>query len=1170
MKRLSRIASVAILGLLLMPPGAPAAEGFRRLAVLDFENVSRDKTLDWIGVGIAETLSTELGRIQDLTLVERKRLNDALKEIKFGRSEAVDQATAQKMGKMLGADSVVVGSFQKFQDALRIQARVVDVETGTIRVPARVDGAYKDLFDLQIDLAKALVEQMKGSLGEADKRRLDAVPSRNVDALKAYAEGVYFYRNDLAQDAISEFDRALALDPSYADAHFYKGMALAKLKRWDEAITAFKRTVPRALPEQRVKWSWEAPFEAEGSARSVVQAFDPAALTFESVFSRAGPVRAQKRIVYAERRGADFVFHFVDLEKRSATRQALPIEANLFVAVATNRVTALMSATIASLFSGKVSIHGIDAIDGSVLWNDDVADIGGFPMFGVADHVVWEYFPSLRRLVARTEAALQPMWERNDLDLSWSVPPIRSTRSHGSVLIVKSTAQRRIRAIRLSDGQDAWTADLQADTSYEMVSDQALLVFEPDRRVFGLDFETGKQLFEVPVPQVAHARKLFMTASVVTVTALTHDNTLYFPSSADELVAVDLDRATPAERRTRWKVPLQKKVLTINAHGSRVYVGTQGGELLVFDARSGSIAATRKIAGKDLGVDHAGDDIVVASSEDAVFGLDPNTGVKQWEYPSNARAQKPLYFKGVVILQTSGTQIAALDALTGAVLWQYSGKLAQNSLFAQLFGADVPSVLLTDDSFFIVEQGGVKEYAIERGASQGITNKEALTELAGALLAKGDVPEASRFAATARAADPNFPPLRLLQARLAQARGDTVAARRELVTYADLAGRQSRSGQETVAELKRDHGLIWQTEVGKGVLEGSWLIEDQRLLSVEAVSGRDAQFVLVDTASGTVLWRQNAERVLDVTYNARSRQVLFVRGQHSDPKTVQLNAVDLGSGVRKELARLTSPVAINAVAIAYANDRIFVATAATDMAARKSVVRITGFNATSGTRLWEIPHDFSAVNFQDVIFPIGVFHPKKDYLAYSIGRDLWVIRAGDGTIHAQHHDGAFIAPHRSRTDVAADDMVYFVTMANEVVAYNLATRQVALRAPVPEVEPVWIEGSIGVRDGLMFGTDRGSVFALDVSPNGGTVNRVRWRVKVDRDQRFAWNFRSGDHAWAYRDDNVLLQLDRSTGQVLNEYPLLWVPVDVSLDGDRLYAFTADGQAYAMQLKATGK
>jgi outer membrane protein assembly factor BamB len=291
--------------------------------------------------------------------------------------------------------------------------------------------------------------------------------------------------------------------------------------------------------------------------------------------------------------------------------------------------------------------------------------------------------------------------------------------------------------------------------------------------------------------------------------------------------------------------------------------------------------------------------------------------------------------------------------------------------------------------------------------------------------------------------------------------------------------------------------------------------------------------------------------------------VFFVRGQNSDPKTVQLNAVDLDSGNRKELARLTAPFAVDVVYVTYADDRIFVATAGADGPARKAAVRITCFSATSGKRLWEIPHDFTAVNFQDVLVPVGAFYTMKDFLVYAIGRDLFVIRAEDGTIHAQHRDNAFIVTNSP--PAAADDVTYFGTVANELVAYNVATKQVVLRTSIPDFEQQRL-CVCSVSGGILFREDRTSVFAYDVSPGAASADRLKWRLKATQGQRFRWAFKFKDYVWALRDDNVLLRLDPSTGKLLNEYSLLWTPVDFSLDGDRLYAFTADGQAYAMQLK----
>src|SRR5947209_10071908 len=86
-------------------------EKVRRIAVLEFQNVTQEKSLDWIGTGMKEHLTTQLSQIPELMVVERARLGDALKELNFNRSQYVDPAAAQKMGKMLGAQSVVVGSY---------------------------------------------------------------------------------------------------------------------------------------------------------------------------------------------------------------------------------------------------------------------------------------------------------------------------------------------------------------------------------------------------------------------------------------------------------------------------------------------------------------------------------------------------------------------------------------------------------------------------------------------------------------------------------------------------------------------------------------------------------------------------------------------------------------------------------------------------------------------------------------------------------------------------------------------------------------------------------------------------------------------------------------------------------------------------------------------------
>src|SRR5258708_5885424 len=165
MRRCVLAAPLAVLSLAAVLSAAPPGKA-RRITVLDFQNITGEKTFDWIGNGIKECLTSELSQLPEFVVVERTRLSDAIKELNFNRSQYVDPATAQKMGKMLGVQSVVVGSYQKLGDDVRITARLVEVETGEVKAPTRVDGSFKKFLDLETQIAEKLVVQMKGTLGD--------------------------------------------------------------------------------------------------------------------------------------------------------------------------------------------------------------------------------------------------------------------------------------------------------------------------------------------------------------------------------------------------------------------------------------------------------------------------------------------------------------------------------------------------------------------------------------------------------------------------------------------------------------------------------------------------------------------------------------------------------------------------------------------------------------------------------------------------------------------------------------------------------------------------------------------------------------------------------------------------------------------------------------------
>ena len=121
------------------------------LAVAPFVNISAAPSDDWIGAGIAETVSADLERLDGLSVVGREVLLDEIpagldpERIATGDAErAVREAS-----RRLGAAWLVTGGYQRIGDRMRITARLIDAETGAVAAGVKVDGAFGDLFALQ-------------------------------------------------------------------------------------------------------------------------------------------------------------------------------------------------------------------------------------------------------------------------------------------------------------------------------------------------------------------------------------------------------------------------------------------------------------------------------------------------------------------------------------------------------------------------------------------------------------------------------------------------------------------------------------------------------------------------------------------------------------------------------------------------------------------------------------------------------------------------------------------------------------------------------------------------------------------------------------------------------------------------------------------------------------
>ena len=119
------------------------------LAVITFTNITGESVDDWIGIGIAETLSTELERVGAVSVFDRSSVSAVIKTLNVRDEIGDERQVTLEAGQRLGAHWIVEGSYQRIGDLIRITAGLVHVETESVVRTAKVDGALEELFTLQ-------------------------------------------------------------------------------------------------------------------------------------------------------------------------------------------------------------------------------------------------------------------------------------------------------------------------------------------------------------------------------------------------------------------------------------------------------------------------------------------------------------------------------------------------------------------------------------------------------------------------------------------------------------------------------------------------------------------------------------------------------------------------------------------------------------------------------------------------------------------------------------------------------------------------------------------------------------------------------------------------------------------------------------------------------------
>lgn len=149
-----------------------AADKKSSVAVLDFESMG---TEDYLGKAVSEIMRTALVSNPNYRIVERAQINKAITEQKFQKSGLIDDKSAVEIGKVLGADLIIVGSVVKIGNAYTINSRLIEVKTGEAKLGKNVTGT-------DLNLLTSMSNELVGSLFGIDHHQ--AKPKRSLDEKK--------------------------------------------------------------------------------------------------------------------------------------------------------------------------------------------------------------------------------------------------------------------------------------------------------------------------------------------------------------------------------------------------------------------------------------------------------------------------------------------------------------------------------------------------------------------------------------------------------------------------------------------------------------------------------------------------------------------------------------------------------------------------------------------------------------------------------------------------------------------------------------------------------------------------------------------------------------------------------------------------------------------------
>jgi adenylate cyclase len=208
------------------------------IAVLPFDNMSRDREQEFFVDGLTEDIITELSRFRELLVISRNAVF-----VHKGKP-----VKTRQVAREFGVDYIAEGSVRKAGDRVRVTVQLIDGETETHLWAERYDRKLEDIFAIQDEITASIVSTLFGRVEAARHDRVKRKTTANMAAYEYVLTGKILHHRSNREanaEALRSLGRAIELDPNYAHAHAWMACVSGQawLNGWCEDRSAFERQI---------------------------------------------------------------------------------------------------------------------------------------------------------------------------------------------------------------------------------------------------------------------------------------------------------------------------------------------------------------------------------------------------------------------------------------------------------------------------------------------------------------------------------------------------------------------------------------------------------------------------------------------------------------------------------------------------------------------------------------------------------------------------------------------------------------------------------------------------------------------------------------------------------------------------------------------------------------